>query len=96
MIDEEDYQNFLADTEGEDGDEIRSIIMEQACDTAEQLCEMECKLHNIDCLIIDKEGDVEVSRYTEEAQEIFDGYYDEQTDELFRVLYRQMKILFDE
>jgi hypothetical protein len=82
------FEDFMIEMEDVEGDPIRSILMEQASDTAEKLCELECKLNNIKCYVVEMEGDVEVSSYTEEAQDIFNIYYDEQMDELYRVLYK--------
>lgn len=86
------YENFMIEVE-QDNSGINSLILEQASDTSEKLTELECKLNNITCYIIKMEGDVEHSSYTKDAQEIFNVYYDEQYDELYRLLFNQLKIL---
>jgi hypothetical protein len=72
---------------------INSLIMEQASDTAEKLTELECKLLGIECYKVEIEDDTEVSSYTEEAQDIFDVYYDEQMTELYNLLNTQLKTI---
>jgi hypothetical protein len=72
---------------------INSRIMEQASDTAEKLTELECKLNGIECYVVEMEGETEVSSYTEEAQEIFNTYYDEQKTELYNLLNSQLEII---
>lgn len=72
---------------------INSLIMEQASDTAEKLTELDCKLNGIQCYVTEIEGDTEVSCYTEEAQDIYDIYYDEQKTELYSLLNRQLEII---
>jgi len=74
-------------------DMINSLIMEQASDTAEKLTELECKVLGIECYKVEMEDDTEVSSYTEEAQDIFDVYYDEQMTELYNLLNAQLKII---
>jgi hypothetical protein len=72
---------------------INSRIMEQASDVAEKLTELECKLNGIECYVVEMEGDTEVSSYTEEAQDIFNAYYDEQKTELYNLLNSQLEII---
>ncbi len=72
---------------------INSRILEQASETAEKLTELECKLNNITCYVTEMEGETEVSSYTEEAQDIFNIFYDEQVDELYSLLNRQLEII---
>jgi len=72
---------------------INSRIMEQASHTAEKLTELECKLNGIKCYVNEMEGETEVSSYTEEAQDIFNIYYDEQKTELYNLLNRQLEII---
>lgn len=72
---------------------INSRILEQASDTAEKLTELECKLNGITCYVVEMEGDTEVSSYTDEAQDIFNTYYDQQVDELYSLLNRQLEII---
>jgi len=69
---------------------VNSLIMEQASDTAEKLTELECKLNNIQCYYIEIVGGVEIKSFTEEAQEIFDTYYDDQIDELYSLFNAQI------
>ena len=72
---------------------IHSIILEESCEIAEKLTKLECMVMGIECYNIIMEGDTEISTYTEEAQDIFNIYYDEQYDELYRLLYNQLKLL---
>lgn len=68
---------------------INSLIMEQASDIAEQLTELECQIHNIKCYI-ETENE---SSYTEAAQDIFNIYYDQKVDELYKLFNAQLKEL---
>lgn len=74
---------------------INSSIIEQACDTAEKLTELECELNGLICWITERDGlsDTEVSRFSEEAQDIFDVHYDEQKTELYGLLNHQLEII---
>ena len=72
---------------------INSRILEQASDTAEKLTELECKLNDITCYVTEMENGTEVQSYTEEAQDIFNIYYDQQVDELYSLLNRQLEII---
>ena len=72
-------------------DTINSLIMSKAIDIAEKLTELECKVNNIQCYLIEIEDETEVSSYTEEAQDIFNVYYDEQMSELYALLNTQLK-----
>lgn len=74
-------------------DHINSLIMTQASDTAEKLTELECKLLKIECYVIEKEGETEVQTMTDEAQDIFNVYYDEQKTELYNLLNAQIKVI---
>lgn len=75
-------------------DHINSLIMSQASDTAEKLVELECKLKGIECYVVEYDEDgIECSSYTEEAQDIFDIYYDEQVTELYGLLNAQLKVI---
>lgn len=69
--------------------EINSIIMEQASETADKLTELECKLNKIKCY---DECDNEIS-YTDEAQDIFNIFYDEEVDNLYKLLNVQLEII---
>lgn len=72
---------------------VNSRILEQASDTAEKLTELECKLNDITCYVTEMEGETEVSSYTEEAQDIFNIFYDEQVDELYAFLNGALKVI---
>jgi hypothetical protein len=74
-------------------DKINSTILEQASDTAEKLTSLECKLNGITECIHSVDNGVECSTYTEEAQDIFNIFYDEQVEELYNLLNRQLKII---
>jgi len=74
-------------------DKINSTIISHACDTAEKLTQQECKILGIDCYVVTFEGKTECFSYTEEAQDIFNIYYDEQVDELYKLLNIQLKII---
>jgi hypothetical protein len=69
---------------------INSSIMSQACDIAEKLTELECKLNGIQCYVSEMEGETEVLSYTEDAQDIFNDYYDQYTEELYELLNQQL------
>lgn len=73
--------------------EINSCIMEQASDTAEKLTELECKVANIDCYVVEIDNGVDCSTYTEEAQDIFNIHYDQQVEELYSLLNAQLKLI---
>lgn len=63
-----------------------SIIMEVACELAGALTEVECKEKNIEVLVIEDEGtDDEEWHYTEDAQDIFNVYYDTKMDEVYAI-----------
>ena len=64
-------------------DNINSLIMEFASDIAEKLTNLECQLNSIVELV--KHEDDSTS-YTEEAQDIFNEYYDEQVDSLYKLV----------
>lgn len=68
--------------------EINSLILEQASDIAEQLTELECKLNNIECYIVDGNE----SSYANEAQDIFNIYYDEQISKLFKLIKNVLEL----
>ena len=81
------------DLETDEQSNINSLIMVQASDTAEKLTLLECNLHGIECYVVEMEGETEVSSYTEEAQDIFNAYYDEQKTELYNLLNIQLEII---
>tara|TARA_R110002126_G_scaffold253231_2_gene396270 strand:- start:417 stop:686 length:270 start_codon:yes stop_codon:yes gene_type:complete len=70
-------------------DKINNTILEQASDTAEKLAELECKVNNITFYIITKD----CTSYTDEGQDIFNVLYDEQVEELYNLLNRQLNII---
>jgi len=74
-------------------DHINSLIMSQACDIAERLTELECKALDIDCYIDTMEGETEVQTMTDEAQDIFNIWYDLHTTELYDLLNAQLKVI---
>ena len=74
-------------------DHINSLIMSQASDIAERLTYLDCRINNILCEVIEIENGVEVSMYTEEAQDIYNIYYDEQVTELYGLLNAQLKAI---
>ena len=71
---------------------INSLILEQASETSEKLTVLECKLNNIQCWI---ETDEE-SHFSEQAQTIFNIYYDEQCEELYSLFNAQLEVLNSE
>jgi len=73
--------------------EINSLILEQASDTADKLTELECKKLGIDCWVPDIEEKDSTFKLSEEAQEIFEVYYNEQCDELYNLLNLQLKVI---
>ncbi len=94
MYDTRIDKNFIEDEllTSED-DHINSLIMSQASDIAEKLTELECKVNGITCYVNTIEGETVISSYTEEAQDIFNIYYDEQKTELYNLLNAQLKII---
>jgi hypothetical protein len=69
---------------------INSLIMEKADDIATSLTELECKLNDIKCYDESVEDGVMLYTFTEEAQDIFDVYYDQYTSELYELLNQQL------
>jgi Golgi nucleoside diphosphatase len=69
---------------------INSSIMSQASDIAEKLTELECNLNSIRCYVESVEDGVVIHTFTEEAQDIFDVYYDQYTEELYELLNQQL------
>lgn len=69
---------------------INTLIMTQASDTAEKLTELDCKLNRIECYEDVIEDGIDIRRFTEEAQDIFDMYYDSQCEELYALLNAQV------
>lgn len=74
-------------------DLINSLIMEKADDIAYNLTQLECVLNNIKCFNTTLEGDTEVMTFTEEAQDIFDVYYDQYKTELYDLFNLQLSAL---
>lgn len=62
---------------------VNSIIMEVASDLASTLTEKECEKRGIKCLTFS--GDEEASTYTDEAQDIFNDFYDDKMDEVYAI-----------
>lgn len=69
--------------------EINSLILGQASETSEKLTELECKINNIPCWVETEEE----SHFTEEAQNIFNVYYDQQCEELYSLFNDQLDVL---
>lgn len=76
---------------------MNSLLIEMACEIAEHLTEKDCKHLNIQ-EIRAEEGAEEggATRYTEEAQDIFNEHYDEQMDLVYRYANHIVKIDRDE
>lgn len=68
--------------------QVNSIIMELASENADKLTQQECEINNVKCLV---EEDGELS-YTEEAQDIFNVYYDKQVDLLYKTFNELLEI----
>lgn len=73
--------------------EIHSRILEESCDIAEKLTELECKVMGIKCYNKTMEGEVECSTFTEEAQDIFNIHQEDTQTDLYSLLNRQLKII---
>lgn len=69
-------------------DNVNSRIMEVAGDYADELTERDCHLDNIECYEEDETG----LSFTEEAQEIFNEYYDSKIDELYALVNSCIKV----
>ena len=82
-------EDFLTKLNKAEACEINALVMEHASDTAEQLTELECKLNGIECYIV--EGNE--SSYTDEAQDIFNIYYDDEFDKLYTLIEQVSLIL---
>ena len=61
-------------------------------DFAEVLTERDCKLSNIVCYHQEVENGTTVLSYTEEAQDIFNEYYDAEIDRLYYLFNNCLKI----
>lgn len=72
---------------------INDLIIEVAADNAEQLTELECKLNNITCYVVQVNDGVEESTFTDEAQDIFNVHYDKQTNDLVNLFHQQMSLV---
>ncbi len=59
---------------------VNSVIMERASDTATEETEKYCDLKSIKCWYEEDNGDF---RFTEEAQDIFNKYYDDNMESLY-------------
>jgi hypothetical protein len=73
--------------------EINSLILEQASDVAEKLTELECSVNNIECYNTVNVDGIDISSFTDEAQDIFNIYYDEQISSLYILLNLQLKAI---
>jgi hypothetical protein len=73
--------------------EINSLILEQASDVAEKLTELECSVNNIECYNTVNVDGIDISSFTDEAQDIFNIYYDEQISSLYELLNSQIKAI---
>jgi hypothetical protein len=73
--------------------EINSLILEQASDVAEKLTELECSVNNIECYNTVNVDGIDISSFTDEAQDIFNIYYDEQISSLYILLNQQLKAI---
>ena len=69
---------------------INSLIMGKADDIATRITELECNLNSIRCYDMLSENDVIIYTFTEEAQDIFDVYYDQYKTELYELLNQQL------
>ena len=58
---------------------ISSLILELASDTAEQLTELECEIHNTVCWVEDEHNEM---HFTDDAQDIFNIHYEKLCDDL--------------
>ncbi len=76
-----------------ESDEINSLILYRAGEIAEKLTELECRLSNIICYVEEDENGTIVRSYTDEAQDIFNIYYDEHVTELYDLLNAQLKLI---
>jgi hypothetical protein len=72
---------------------INSLIMEKADDIATRITELECNLNSIRCYVESVEDGVVIHTFTEEAQDIFDVYYDQYTEELYELLNQQLSVI---
>jgi hypothetical protein len=73
--------------------EIHSRILEESCDIAEKLTELECMVMGIECYVVTMEGETECRTYTEEAQDIFNIHQEDHQTDLYSLLNRQLKII---
>ena len=73
--------------------EINSLILEKASDIAEKLTELECSVNNIECYNTVNVDGIDISSFTDEAQDIFNIYYDEQISSLYILLNQQIKAI---
>ena len=73
--------------------EINSLILEKASDVAEKLTELECSVNNIECYNTVNVDGIDISSFSDEAQDIFNIYYDEQISSLYILLNQQIKAI---
>jgi hypothetical protein len=72
---------------------INTLILEKASDIAEKLTELECSVNNIECYNTVNVDGIDVYPFTDEAQDIFNIYYDEQISSLYELLNSQIKLI---
>lgn len=88
----EKYSTDTACTGNTKADHINSRVLEWASDVAEELTERDCIITNTKCYNVEMEGETEVTTYTEEAQDIFNEYYDAQVDSFYNFLNTCLEI----
>ena len=76
-------QGVLNTTEQND---VNSLIMEKASDIAGELTEQACKIKGITCFTDPDEDNDGMTSYTEEAQDMFNSFYDTKMDELYELV----------
>lgn len=76
-------QGVLNTTEQND---VNSLIMEKASDIAGELTEQACKIKGVACFTEPDEDNDGMTSYTEEAQDMFNSFYDTKMDELYELV----------
>ena len=79
-------------TGNEEADNINSLIIEFASDIASDLTILECEKEGIVCDIPD-EDNPDSTKYSDEAQDIFNIHYDDIVDRLYELLNLQLKVI---
>lgn len=80
-------QGELATSEAQ---HINSLIMEKASETAELITQLECKARGIDCYVL-QEGTGVATEFTDQAQDIFNHYYDNEMADLYNIFNDLLK-----